>query len=72
MYFYPGLHLFAYSGFIWLVAHAGPVFAAQVAYLVTGSGIVQGMIFYGERHSPWVWGALCLMFAGLALVKPRR
>jgi drug/metabolite transporter (DMT)-like permease len=30
------------------------------------------MAVHGERHSPWVWGALGLMFAGLALVKPRR
>jgi len=66
------LHIFAYFGFIWLIGQAGPVFAAQVAYVVTGSGVVLGMVVYGERHSPWVWGALGLMFAGLALVKPRR
>ena len=66
------LHLFAYSGFVWLVANAGPVFAAQVAYLVTGTGVALGMAVYGERHSPWVWAALGLMFAGLALVKPRK
>jgi drug/metabolite transporter (DMT)-like permease len=30
------------------------------------------MLFYGERHSPWVWAALALMFAGLTLVKPKR
>jgi len=65
------LHIFAYFGFIWLIARAGPIFAAQVAYVVTGSGVVLGMVVYGERHSPWVWGALALMFAGLALVKPR-
>ncbi|HSF96077.1 MAG TPA: DMT family transporter [Thermohalobaculum sp.] len=66
------VHIVAYFGFVWLIANAGPVFAAQVAYLVTGSGVTLGMIFYGERHSAWVWGALVLMFAGLALVKPRR
>jgi drug/metabolite transporter (DMT)-like permease len=67
-----GLHLGAYFGFIWLIGQGGPVFAAQVAYVVTGSGVVMGMIFYGERHSPWIWAALGLMFAGLALVKPRQ
>ncbi|MFQ5566307.1 MAG: DMT family transporter, partial [Paracoccaceae bacterium] len=66
------LHLCAYFGFIWLIGQAGPVFASQVAYVVTGSGVVLGMIFYNERHSPWIWAALALMFAGLALVKPRR
>jgi len=66
------LHLLAYFGFIWLIGQAGPVFAAQVAYVVTGSGVILGMILYGERHSPWIWAALALMFAGLALVKPKR
>lgn len=66
------LHLFAYFGFIWLIGQAGPVFAAQVAYVVTGSGVILGMIVYAERHSPWIWAALALMFAGLALVKPKR
>lgn len=66
------LHLLAYFGFIWLIGQAGPVFAAQVAYVVTGSGVILGMIIYGERHSPWIWAALALMFAGLALVKPKR
>ena len=67
-----GLHLFAYFGFIWLIGQAGPVFAAQVAYVVTSSGLILGMAVYGERHSPWIWAALALMFAGLALVKPKR
>jgi drug/metabolite transporter (DMT)-like permease len=66
------LHILAYFGFVWLIGQTGPVFAAQVAYVVTGWGVVLGMAVHGERHSPWVWGALGLMFAGLALVKPRR
>ena len=66
------LHLCAYFGFVWLIGQAGPVFASQVGYVVTGSGVVLGMIVYGERHSPWIWAALALMFAGLALVKPKR
>lgn len=66
------LHICAYFGFIWLIGQGGPVFASQVGYVVTGSGVVLGMIVYGERHSPWIWVALALMFAGLALVKPRR
>jgi drug/metabolite transporter (DMT)-like permease len=65
------VHMAAYFGFIWLIGRAGPIFASQVGYVVTGSGVVLGMIVYGERHSPWVWAALALMFAGLALVKPR-
>jgi len=66
------VHMGAYFGFIWLIGQAGPIFASQVGYVVTASGVVLGMAVYGERHSPWVWAALALMFAGLALVKPRR
>ncbi|SOH94147.1 EamA-like transporter family protein [Monaibacterium marinum] len=65
------LHVAAYSGYIWLVGWAGPVFAAQVAYLVTGSGVVWSMLLLGERYSPWVWAALLLMLVGVALVQPR-
>jgi len=66
------LHVGAYFGFVWLIGHAGLVFAAQVAYVVTGSGVAFGIVFYGERPSPWIWGTLVLMFAGLALIKPRQ
>jgi drug/metabolite transporter (DMT)-like permease len=66
------LHLCAYFAFIWLIGQAGPVFASQISYVVTGSGVALGMLIYGERHSPWIWAALALMFAGLALVKPKR
>ena len=27
-----------------------------------------GMLVFGERHSPMVWGAVGLIFAGVALV----
>jgi drug/metabolite transporter (DMT)-like permease len=66
------VHMGAYFGFIWLIGHAGPVFASQVGYVVTASGVILGMAVYDERHSAWVWAALALMFAGLALVKPRQ
>lgn len=61
----------AYSGYVALIRSAGAVFAAQVAYLVTGSGVVWAMMFLGERYSPWVWAALAMLFVGLFLVQPR-
>ena len=66
------LHLGAYFGFIWLIGQAGPVFAAQVGHVVTGSGVILGILIYSERHSPWVWAALALVISGLSLVKPRQ
>ncbi|MEM1298212.1 MAG: DMT family transporter [Pseudomonadota bacterium] len=64
-------HLLAYGGFVWLIAQAGPVFAAQVGYVVTLTGVAMGMVLLGEAHSVWVWASLVLMMAGLALVQPR-
>ena len=40
--------------------------------VVTLTGIGWGVVLFGERHSPWVWGAAGLIFTGLALVNLRR
>lgn len=61
----------AYGSFIYLVGVAGPVFASQMGYLVTLSGVAWGILIFSEVHSGWIWGALLLMIAGLALVQPR-
>ena len=61
----------SYGLFIHLVTAAGPVFASQTAYLVTLSGIMWGIVIFNEQHSWWIWSALIVMMAGLALVKPR-
>lgn len=66
------LHVVGYSGYLWLVGRAGPVFAAQIAYLVTIYGILFSMAFLGESYSAWVWLAVVSMIAGLSLVQPRR
>lgn len=61
----------AYAGYLWLIQRTGAVFGAQVAYTVTGMGVLWAMLLLGERYSLWVWGALALLVAGLALVQPR-
>ncbi|MEM7178134.1 MAG: DMT family transporter [Pseudomonadota bacterium] len=65
------LHVLAYFGLVWLIGQAGPIFSAQIGYIVTLSGVFLGMIFLGEVHAHWVWLSLALMLAGLALVKIR-
>ncbi len=64
-------HVAAYSGYIWLVSMAGPVFSSQVAYVVTLAGVLLSALILSESYSGWVWMALILMLAGLALVQPR-
>lgn len=65
------IHIVVYTCYVWLVGRAGATFAGQVAYLVTGFGVVWAMVLLGERYSLWVWAALGLMAAGLTLVQPR-
>lgn len=62
----------AYSMFIFLIAHAGPVFASQTAYVVTFSGVFWGVMIFDEQHSHWIWISLAIMLAALALVRPRK
>ncbi len=61
-------HIFLFE----LIHTTGPVFFSQVGYVVTVAGVLWGMLLFGERHSPWIWAALALMFAGLALVNLHR
>ena len=61
-----------YVIYIWLIDKAGPVFASQVAYLVTAFGVVWAMLLLGEVYSIWVWMAFALMLVGITLVRPRK
>ena len=47
---------------------AGPVFYSVWAFVGTPLTIGAGMIFFGERHSLWIWSALILLFVSLYLV----
>jgi drug/metabolite transporter (DMT)-like permease len=65
------VHALVYAAYVWLAGRAGSVFAAQTAYLVTGTGVIWAMVLLGERFQPVVWLALAVMLAGVALVQPR-
>ena len=61
----------AYATFLYVVKMSGSVFASMAGYVITLAGVFWGMIFFDESHSIWVWMALLLMLAGMALVTPR-
>ncbi len=65
------LNALAYAIFLHVVQSSGPVFASQAAYIITLSGVLWGMIIFGERHSLWIWLSLVVVLVGLALVTPR-
>ena len=62
----------AYTLFVLTIANSGPLFASQVAFLVTISGVLWGILIFGEKHSSWVWLSLVLMLIGMSLVSPKR
>ncbi|THH35823.1 DMT family transporter [Aliishimia ponticola] len=64
-------HVLVYTGYVWLVGQAGPVFSAQVSYLVTLFGLFWARLFLGESYAPSVWLALGLLVLGMYLVQPR-
>ncbi|MDG1469993.1 MAG: DMT family transporter [Ascidiaceihabitans sp.] len=66
------IHVLVYSGYVWLVGRAGPVFAVQVSYLVTIFGVFWARVLLGESYAPQIWIALCVMLAGMYLVQPKR
>ena len=66
------LHVIAYVGYIWIVGLSGAVFASQVAYIVTLSGVLLGILILEESHSSLIWIALGCMILGLILVQPRK
>lgn len=64
------LNVLAYSGYVWLIQHAGSVFASLISYLVTGFGVLFSRLLLGESYSPLVWAALALMVVAIGLVQP--
>jgi drug/metabolite transporter (DMT)-like permease len=64
------INTLSYLGYLELVRIAGPVFAGQEGYVLTVSGVIWGMVIFGESHSVWVWAAVAVMFSGVALIQP--
>lgn len=65
------IHVTVYTTYVWLVGRAGPVFAVQVSYLVTGFGVLWSILMLGESYSGWIWAAMAVIMAGVFLVQPR-
>ena len=62
------IHSIIYISYIWLIGKAGVIFASQVSYIYTASGIGFSIILLGEGYSLFVWAAVILMLMGLMTV----
>lgn len=60
-----------YVAYVWLAREGGAVFASQLSYVVTVSGVLWAAALLGERPAPGLWLALALLLGGLTLVRPR-
>ncbi len=58
--------------FFEIVRLAGPVFFSTVNYIGPVAGVVLAMLIFGETLSSWLWAALALMMAGLAVMNAGR
>ena len=66
------IHSLIYISYIWLIGKAGVIFASQVSYIYTASGIGFSIILLGEGYPLFVWAAVILMLMGLMMVRPSR
>lgn len=57
----------AYILFFRLIAHAGPARALSVTYVVPVFAVLYGLIFLGERVTPWMLLCGAVILAGTAL-----
>ncbi len=62
----------AYLSMFSLLRIAGSVYLSQVAYIVTVTGIGWAALAFAERPSVWLWVAVVVIFAGVALVNTSR
>jgi drug/metabolite transporter (DMT)-like permease len=57
-----------YAFFFRLQQIGGPVYLSQISYVNTGVGVAFAVLLFGERLSIWIWLAVALVFAGVAIV----
>jgi drug/metabolite transporter (DMT)-like permease len=55
-----------------LIRISGPTYMSQSNFLSVGFGVVFGLVLFDERHSLYVWAAIVMVLAGVALVNLRR
>lgn len=57
-----------YAFFFRLQQIGGPVYLSQISYVNTGVGVAFAVLLFDERLSLWIWLAVALVFAGVAIV----
>lgn len=57
-----------YAFFFRLQQVGGPIYLSQISYVNTAVGVAFAVLLFAEQLSAWIWLAMALVFAGVALV----
>lgn len=60
--------MMALTAYLWLLQHASPAVAGSYAFVNPTVALALGVVIGGEHVTGWVWLALPLIFAALALI----
>ncbi len=61
------IQVIGYFALYEVIRRAGPVLFSQMAYIIVVAGLFWALVLFDESLGPWVWGAVVVMVAGLAL-----
>lgn len=63
---------FAFFALFEMIRLSGPTFASQLNYIVTLTGVLSGILLFGEAPTWWVWAGTICVLSGVALVNKRQ
>jgi drug/metabolite transporter (DMT)-like permease len=55
-----------------LIRLKGPIFTSHANYFMVASGLLWGMVIFGERPGPLIWISVLLLFTSLYLLGDRK
>jgi drug/metabolite transporter (DMT)-like permease len=61
-----GGNVVTYLCFFEILRRAGPLFFAQLNYVVVAAGVLWAYLLFGDKPSVWLWGAIAVIALGLA------
>lgn len=59
---------FAFFALFEMIRLSGPTYASQLNYIVTLTGVISGILFFGEQPTWWAWAGTACVLGGVALV----
>jgi drug/metabolite transporter (DMT)-like permease len=63
---------FAFFALFEMIRLSGPTYASQLNYVVTLTGVVSGIMFFGETPTWWAWAGTACVLGGVAMVDRKK